>query len=618
VTAVLGLSCFYHDAAAALLVDGKVVAAVQEERFTRKKHDPNFPANAVKYCLDHAGLSSSDLVAVAYYDKPLLKLDRLFETYLAISPKGFLNFRTGMPSWVSEKLFVRRTFRKELPGVSDSRYIFTDHHESHAASAFFPSPFEESAILTLDGVGEWDCATHGYGSDNHFDIHAGISFPHSLGLLYSAFTSYCGFKVNSGEYKLMGLAPYGTPKYATAIRDHLINIKPDGSFALNLKFFNFCEGLRMTSEEFHQMFGGPPRRSESKIEQRHMDLAASIQRVTEDVVLSIARHLRSTYRCENLCLAGGVALNCVANGMLLRQRLFKNIWVQPAAGDAGGALGAALFAWHQLMGRGRVTSKLDSQSGSLLGPEYSDTEIEDLLGRLRLPHTNAEDDKALFVETAKCLEQEMVVGWFQGRMEFGPRSLGSRSILGDPRSSRLQSTMNLRIKHRESFRPFAPAVLDEYKSDWFDIDAQDTSPYMLFTAPVLEKHRTRLGNVELEVMAVDPDLSRRVNIARSSIPAVTHVDYSARMQTVDDRSNKRFRGLLRAFHQRTACPILINTSFNIRGEPIVCTPEDALKCFAATGMDVLVLGRSILRADAKPVLLKHFDLSNHISNFELD
>jgi len=587
-TAILGISAFYHDSAAALLVDGRIVAAAQEERFTRKKHDPGFPARAVEFCCREAGLEPADLDYVAFYEKPLTKFERLLETYFAYAPAGFSSFRLAMPLWVKEKLFTRRILRGALAGFKGP-LVFPDHHESHAASAFFPSPFEEAAILTLDGVGEWSTTATGVGEGNRIDLTRHIRFPHSLGLLYSAFTYYCGFRVNSGEYKLMGLAPYGQPRYADAIYQHLIDIKPDGSFRLDMRYFNYCEGLTMTNRRFDELFGGPPRSPESDLLQRHMDLAATIQVVTEDVVLRIGNDLHRRTGKRNLVLAGGVALNCVANGKLLRDGPFDDIWIQPAAGDAGGALGAAWLVWHQLLNRPRKANPHDSQTGSFLGPSYSSVEIQNWLreGAARFEHFATEDE--LIEHVVHLLEDEKVVGWFQGRMEFGPRALGGRSILGDPRSPRMQATMNVKIKFRESFRPFAPCVLAEQASQWFDLKPTQESPYMLLVAPVLEKHRTALDASGQQIMQTDPDLRKRVNLVRSTIPAVTHVDYSARVQTVDATRNPRLHALLEGFYRQTGCPILVNTSFNVRGEPIVCTPQDAYRCFLGTDMDALVL-----------------------------
>jgi carbamoyltransferase len=597
VTAILGISAFYHDSAAALVVDGEIIAAAQEERFTRKKHDPDFPARAVAYCLAEAGLKPADLDYVAFYDKPLTKFERLLETYLAFAPEGFRSFRMAMPLWLKDKLHMPRMIRRALGGDVRARLVFTEHHESHAASAFFPSPFDEAAILGLDGVGEWATAAIGTGRGNKIELSHQINFPHSLGLLYSAFTYYCGFKVNSGEYKLMGLAPYGRPVYQDAILKHLIDLKPDGSFRLDMGYFNYCQGLTMTGRRFHDLFGGPPRAPESDLTQRHMDLAASIQAVTEEAMLRIGRDLHERTGMRNLVLAGGVALNCVANGRLLREGPFDSIWIQPAAGDAGGALGAALFVWHQLMDRPRTADPGDSQKGSFLGPRFGPEEVRRFLASVGDPGRRFDDESELYEHVAELLADEKIVGWFRGRMEFGPRALGARSILGDPRSPRMQATMNLKIKFRESFRPFAPIVLAEHAHEWFGLETGQESPYMLLVAPVREEHRVPIDPEQLKTMEDDPDLRRRVNVVRSTIPAVTHVDYSARLQTVDEARNPAAYALLRAFQRRTGCPVLVNTSFNVRGEPIVCTPEDAYRCFRATEMDVLVLEDTVLVKD---------------------
>jgi carbamoyltransferase len=596
--AILGISAFYHDSAAAMVVDGRVVAAAQEERFTRIKHAPAFPAHAIRYCLREAGLSPRDLDYVAFYDKPLTKFERLLETYLAYAPAGFRSFRLAMPLWLKDKLHMRRTLRVGLDGPTRARLIFTDHHESHAASAFFPCPFDRAAIVTLDGVGEWSTAAFGVGQGNRIRLVDHIAFPHSLGLLYSAFTYYCGFKVNSGEYKLMGLAPYGHPVYRDMILEHLVDLKPDGSFWLDMDYFNYCQGLTMTGRRFHRLFGGPPRTPEAPLEQRHMDLAASIQAVTEEVVLRIGRHVGRRTGMKHLVLAGGVALNCVANGRLLREGDFDDIWIQPAAGDAGGALGAALFVWHQLLDNPRRPDGRDAQQGSFLGPSFTTDEVERALAAHGASGRRFDDEAELLDHVAALLADGKVVGWFQGRMEFGPRALGARSILGDPRSPAMQATMNVKIKFRESFRPFAPAVLRERASEWFDLKPEHESPYMLLVAPVLEHRRVPVDAEALRVMEHDPDLRRRVNVVRSEIPAVTHVDYSARLQTIDERRNPRFYHLLAAFDRLTGCPVLVNTSFNVRGEPIVCTPEDAYRCFLATDMDVLVMEDVVIAKDA--------------------
>ena len=616
-TAVLGISAFYHDSAAALVIDGEILAAAQEERFTRKKHDPGFPTHAIEYCLREAGIEPGQLDYVAFYDKPFTKFDRLLETYLAYAPVGLRSFSMALPLWLKQKLHLRRTIRKSL-GDSRAPLLFMDHHESHASSAFFPSPFEEAAILTLDGVGEWSTTTWGTGRGNTLQLTHQLSFPHSLGLLYSAFTYYCGFKVNSGEYKLMGLAPYGNPIYADTIRKHLIDIKPDGSFWLDMSYFNYCQGLTMTGRRFHALFDGPPRAPESPIEQRHMDLAASIQCVTEDVVLRMAEHVHDQTKMKHLVLAGGVALNCVANGRLLKEGSFDDLWIQPAAGDAGGALGAALFVWHQLLDQPRLVTGHDRQSGSLLGPKFSSESITEFLtarGHADRPCTEESD---LLNRVVDHLEAGRIVGWFQDRMEFGPRSLGARSILGDPRSPQTQTTMNLKIKFRESFRPFAPAVLRERAHEWFGLDPQHESPYMLLVTPVAEAQRVPLSEADQQTMLTDPDLRRRVNITRSTVPAITHLDGSARVQTVDMERNPRFHALLEAFYRRTGCPLVVNTSFNVRGEPIVCSLEDAYRCFLATEMDVLVLEDHIVdKRDVGQSMNTAFR-EEHLVQFQLD
>ncbi len=617
---ILGISAFYHDSAAALVVDGDIVAAAQEERFTRKKHDANFPAKAVDYCLKQANLQLDELDYVAFYDKPLTKFERLLETYFSFAPSGLRSFAMAIPVWIENKLNLRRTIRASLQGATKAKIVFLEHHESHAASAFFPSPFNEAAILTLDGVGEWSTTTVGIGSGNRIELTHHIQFPHSIGLLYSAFTYYCGFKVNSGEYKLMGLAPYGKPIYEDLIMRELIDLKPDGSFWLNMKYFNFCQGLTMTNGRFDKLFGAQPRNPESTIEQLHLDMAASVQVVTEKIILRIAEHLHQETKQKNLVLAGGVALNCVANGRLLREGPFENIWIQPAAGDAGGALGAALFVWHQLLENPRQPGVPDSQKGSLIGPEFSSTEIERFLEESNVEYEHHGDEAELLTQTARLLADEKVVGWFNGRMEFGPRSLGTRSILGDPRSAAMQTTMNVKIKFRESFRPFAPCVLQEYVHEWFDMEPWQESPYMLLVAPVLDRHRLQIASEDLERMQTSTNLVERVTVARSTIPAVTHVDYSARVQTVDAIRNPRFHGLLEAFHAQTGCPVLVNTSFNVRGEPIVCTPQDAYRCFLSTDMDALVLGDYIIRKEKlKPTaLVGAADRQRHLAQFQLD
>jgi carbamoyltransferase len=615
---ILGISAFYHDSAAALVVDGDIVAAAQEERFTRKKHDPGFPSGAIEYCLRQAGKTPADVDYVVFYEKPMRKFERLLETYLAFAPAGFKSFSMAIPVWLKEKVHLPRVIRKGLGEGARAPIVFTDHHESHAASAFFPSPFDEAAILTLDGVGEWSTTTFGSGRGNRIELTRQIQFPHSLGLLYSAVTYYCGFKVNSGEYKLMGLAPYGRPVYKDLITKHLIDLKPDGSFWLNQDYFNYCQGLTMTNGRFDVLFGGPARNPESDIEQKHMDLAASIQAVTEDAVLAMGRTIHRETGMKNLVMAGGVALNCVANGRLLREGPFEDIWIQPAAGDAGGALGAALFAWYQLLDNPRAPRVVDQQKGSYLGPRFSSSDVQQFLDGAGATYSRAASEAELVDRVAALLEQEKIVGWFQGRMEFGPRALGARSIIGDPRSPKMQATMNLKIKFRESFRPFAPIVLREEASRWFAIDPRHESPYMLLVAPVLKEHRAQVTEEQREIMKNDPDLRNRVNVPRSSIPAVTHVDYSARLQTVDDSRNPRLAGLLRRFQQRTGCPVLVNTSFNVRGEPIVCTPEDAYRCFLGTEMDVLVLEDAILLKEDVKERLDDKAREKYLAQFQLD
>ena len=589
--AILGLSAYYHDSAAALVVDGTIVAAAQEERFTRIKHDSAFPSHAVEFCLREAGLDASDLDHVVFYDKRRVKFERLLDTYLDFAPSGYRSFALAIPQWLKTKLHLPREIRRALGGRYTGPVAFTSHHESHAASAFLPSRFDEAAILTVDGVGEWDTATIGHGRGNRIEILRTLHFPHSLGLLYSAFTYFCGFKVNSGEYKLMGLAPYGTPRFTDAILTHLVDLKPDGSLRLDLQYFNYCQGLTMTSPRFDRLFEGPPRRPESAITSREMDLAASIQAVTEEVTFRMARTARDLTGCRNLCLAGGVALNCVANGKLLRSGIFDDVFITPAAGDAGGALGAALFVDHQLLERPRQARTTDTLRGSLLGPRFSDSEVRSFLDQAGAPYTFYDDEAALLTRVAGDVAAGKVVGWFHGRMEFGPRALGARSIIGDARSAAMQSQMNLRIKFRESFRPFAPCVLVEDVADYFDLDRE--SPYMLIVAEVQHALRRTLGPDEIRAMA-DPDLRTRVNVPRSAIPAVTHVDMSARVQTVDEARHGRFYRLMREFKRQTGCGVIINTSFNIRGEPIVCTPADAYRCFMASEMDVLVLEGAVL------------------------
>ena len=609
---VLGISAFYHDSAAAVVEDGRIVAAAQEERFTRKKHDSDFPQHAIDYCLREAGVGLEACDFVAFYDKPFLKFERLLETYLAFAPRGFQSFRMAIPVWIKEKLFQKRYITQELKAYApdfdwDSRLLFAEHHQSHAASAFYPSPFEDAVILTMDGVGEWATTSVGLGSGNHLEMVKEIQFPHSLGLLYSAFTYYTGFKVNSGEYKIMGLAPYGEPKYRDLILERLMDLKDDGTFRLDLSYFDYCTGLRMTNDKFHDLFGGPARQSEEHVTQREMDLAASIQAVTEEVVLRLTRALAKETGATNLCLAGGVALNCVANGKVLRDGAFKNLWIQPAAGDAGGALGAALTAFHLFQGRPRaMNGALDAMQGGYLGPTYPQAEIESRLTAAGAKFSVTNDDDLLEAVVAALVE-EKAVGWFQGRMEFGPRALGARSILGDPRSPTMQKTLNLKVKYRESFRPFAPSVLAEDAADWFDLDRE--SPYMLLVSDVAKNHCRTMTDEEKTLFGID-----KLNVPRSDIPAITHVDYSARVQTVHRETNPRYHALLSAFKARTGCPVLVNTSFNVRGEPIVCTPEDAFHCFMGTGIEVLAIGNCVLRKEEQDPNLE----IDYKDAFELD
>lgn len=616
--AILGISAFYHDSAAALVVDGRIVAAAQEERFTRKKHDPGFPNRAIAYCLAEARLTPQQLDYIVFYEKPLTKFERLLETYLSFAPRGFASFRLALPVWIKEKMDLRRLIRKSLPEAKRAQLVFTDHHESHAASAFFPSPFDEAAILTLDGVGEWSTGCMGKGTGNRITLTRHMQFPHSLGLLYSAFTYYCGFKVNSGEYKLMGLAPYGKPIYQEAITRHLIDLKPDGSFWMDMEYFNYCQGLTMTGRRFHDLFGGPPRKPEAQLEQRHMDLAASIQAVTEEIVLRMARTVHAETSSRNLVLAGGVALNCVANGRLLREGPFENIWIQPAAGDAGGSLGGALFVWYQLLNNPRQAQKHDLQQGSLLGPRFGSEEIARFLKQAEAPYHHYPEEAELLEKVAQLLTQGKIVGWLHGRMEFGPRALGARSILGDARSPSMQATMNMKIKFRESFRPFAPCVMAEHAADWFGMEPGQESPYMLLVAPVRETHRVPIPPEQQQKMEDDPDLRRRVNVVRSTVPAITHVDYSARVQTVDEGRNPRYYRLLKTFQEMTGCPVLVNTSFNVRGEPIVCTPAEAYRCFLATDMDVLVLEDFVLTKDEIPEQMSASVREQYLAQFQLD
>ncbi|MBN1384723.1 MAG: carbamoyltransferase [Elusimicrobia bacterium] len=604
---ILGISAFYHDSAACLVQDGKIISAAQEERFTRKKHDFSFPKNAINYCLQNSNLSAKDLDFVTFYDKPFIKFERILETYLAFAPYGIQSFIRAVPLWIKQKLWMKEVISRELG--FDGKIIFTEHHESHAASAFFPSPFQKAAFLTIDGVGEWTTTSYGMGEDNAIRIMSEIHFPHSLGLLYSAFTYYTGFKVNSGEYKLMGLAPYGEPKYKDIILSELIDLKEDGSFRLNMKYFNYCTGLTMTNKRFDKLFGGPPRKPESRLTQRHMDIARSIQDVTEEVMLRIVRHTHKETGCENLCLAGGVALNCVGNGRILREGPFKNIWIQPAAGDAGGALGAALFVWYQYLENKRVVDgKRDLQYGTYLGPKFENDYILDYLKKKSIAYTELRDNE-IPEKIADLIAEQKVIGWLQGRMEFGPRALGSRSIIGDARSEKMQETMNLKIKFRESFRPFAPTVIKEKASDYFEMDTE--SPYMLLVAPV-KRERCK------EVSACDEEKLfglKKLQVVRSDIPAVTHVDYSARVQTVNEEDNPLYYRMIRKFDEKYGCPVIINTSFNVRGEPIVCTPEDAYLCFMRTNMDYLIMGNYLLEKKGQKPLEKDIDW---LKEFELD
>ena len=608
---ILGISAFYHDSAAALIEDGEIIAAAQEERFTRKKHDARFPAAAIAYCLEEKGIDLGGVDYVAFYDKPLLKFERLLDTYLAFAPRGFQSFRKAMPLWIKEKLFQKELLRKRLRQHAngfdwDKRLLFAEHHQSHAASAFYPSPFEEAVVLTMDGVGEWATTSIAIGRGRELDMVKEIHFPHSLGLLYSAFTYYAGFKVNSGEYKLMGLAPYGEPRYAQLIRDHLIDVKEDGSFRLDLSYFDYCTGLRMTSDKFHGLFGGPPRKPDEPLTQRHMDLAASVQRVLEETVLRLTWTLARETGIPNLCLAGGVALNCVANGKVLRDGSFQHLWIQPAAGDAGGALGAAYAVYHRLCERPRLGNVQDLMQGGFLGPSYTQEEIERRLNAVGAQYHVLSESELIEAAVAAIVEGK-AVGWFQGRMEFGPRALGARSILGDARSPQMQSLLNLKVKFRESFRPFAPSVLREDVSDWFELDAD--SPYMLIVADVLERRRRAMSEEEKALFGID-----KLNVPRSEIPAVTHVDYSARIQTVHEETNPRYYALISTFKRLTGCPVIVNTSFNVRGEPLVCTPEDAFRCFMGTEIDVLAIGNCLLKKDAQNPALK----TRYEGAFELD
>ena len=609
---ILGISAFYHDSAAALIEDGRIAAAAQEERFTRKKHDSGFPAHAIRYCLEDSGGGLEGVDFVAFYDKPFLKFERLLETYLAFAPKGFQSFNMAMPIWLREKLFQKDLLRKKFKAFDSefdwkNKLLFAEHHQSHAASAFFPSPFEEAVILTMDGVGEWATTSVGQGSGNRLEMTKEIHFPHSLGLLYSAFTYYTGFKVNSGEYKVMGLAPYGEPKYAGLILDNIIDLKDDGTFRLDQSYFDYCTGLRMTNDKFDALFGGTRRRADELLTQRHMDLAASIQAVTEEAVLRLTRGLKAETGVKNLCLAGGVALNCVANGKVLRDAKFDNVWVQPAAGDAGGALGAALTAYHLFQGQPRtLDGPLDAMQGSYLGPAFEQSDIEARLSKAGAKFKVLTEEDVI-ASTAQAINDGKAVGWFQGRMEFGPRALGGRSILGDARSATMQKTLNLRVKYRESFRPFAPSVLREDVADWFEMDAD--SPYMLMVADVVESRRRDMTEAEKALFGID-----KLNVPRSDIPAVTHVDYSARIQTVHRETNPRYHALITRFREISGCPVIVNTSFNVRGEPIVCTPEDAFHCFMGSDIEILVAGNCRLKKEDQDPALK----LDYKDVFELD
>ncbi len=603
---ILGISAFYHDSAACLLKDGNIIAAAQEERFTRKKHDHNFPINAIKYCLHEAGINAEQLDYAAFYDKPFIKFNRILETYLTYSPRGIRSFILAVPLWLQKKLWIPDLIQKEMH--YKGKVLFPEHHESHAASAFFPSPFKRAAFLTIDGVGEWATSSYGIGADNKVEILSELHFPHSLGLLYSAFTYFTGFKVNSGEYKVMGLAPYGEPKYVKKIYDHLIDLREDGSFKMNMEYFNYCAGLTMTNSKFEELFDGPPREPETKLTQREMDLARSVQEVTEDIMLRMARHVKKVTGERNLCLAGGVALNCVANGKLLREKIFDDIWIQPAAGDAGGALGAAYIThYHYLKNPPLPKNGKDLQKGSYLGPAYENEEIKKFLDSYNLPYHYMEETQLLNTVT-DYLIQEKIIGWFQDRMEFGPRALGSRSIIGDARSREMQKNMNLKIKFREGFRPFAPSVLAENVSEWFDLDRE--SPYMLLVANVRENKQRRMSPEEEKLWGID-----KLNIIRSEVPAITHIDYSARIQTVNKNDHPKYHALINRFYEKTGCPVIVNTSFNVRGEPIVQSPLDAYKCFMRTHIDILVLGNYLLYKEEQPEF--HDDI-NWRQVYELD
>ena len=603
---ILGISAFYHDSAACLVKDGEIIAASQEERFTRKKHDHAFPSNAIRYCMKEVGIGGDELDYVAFYDKPFLKFERILETYLAFAPVGIKSFLTAMPLWIRKKLWIKELIKDELN--YSGQIIFPEHHESHAASAFFPSPFQEAAFITMDGVGEWATSSFGIGKDNKIELLADIHFPHSLGLLYSAFTYYTGFRVNSGEYKVMGLAPYGEPRYKDLIYDNLIDVKDDGSFKMNMDYFNYCAGLTMTSSKFNKLFGGPPRKPESKLTQKEMDLARSVQEVTEEIVMKMAEHVKKETGMEYLCLAGGVALNCVANGRLLRSGLYKDIWIQPAAGDAGGAVGAALFTWYQYMDNSRdANDKDDFMKGAYLGSYFDNQKIKKFADAKGYVYTELSDEE-LPVKISDLIADEKVIGWFQGRMEFGPRALGSRTIIGDARSPEMQKTMNLKIKYRESFRPFAPSVRAENISEYFEIDRE--SPYMLLVANVQKDKQVEMSEEQNSYFGLE-----KLNVVRSKVPAITHVDYSARIQSVNRKTNPRYHEMLTRFNEKYGCPVIVNTSFNVRGEPIVCTPKDAYLCFMRTEMDYLIMGNYLLKKTEQKPIAKDSDWQ---SEFELD
>ena len=609
---ILGISAFYHDSAAAFVRDGEIIAAAQEERFTRIKHDSQFPTNAVEYCLKTGRLTAEEIDYVVFYEKPLRKFERLLETYIGYAPRGFKQFFMGMPLWLRQKLHLPREMDKALQNKYKGRYVFTEHHESHAASAFFPSPFDEAAILTMDGVGEWDTASFGTGRGNKIELTDVMHFPHSLGLLYSAFTYFTGFRVNSGEYKLMGLAPYGEPKYSELILEKLIDLKEDGSFRLDMSYFPYCHKTVMTDSKFEKLFGGPARKPESPLSQREMDIAASIQVVTEEIMLRAVRHVHHQTGMKNLVLAGGVALNCVGNGRILREGPFDNIWIQPSAGDAGGALGAALFVWYQLLNNERKVDGYDSQHASLLGPDYSNEQIRLFLDSVNARYHSYQDQEQLFDKVADLIGREKVIGWFQGRMEFGPRALGNRSIIGDARSEKMQSVMNLKIKFRESFRPFAPCVLREDVADYFQMRPQEDSPYMLLVVPIQKDKRISPDGTLEKLKGLE-----KLKVKRSVMPAITHVDYSARVQTVDARRHPKLHRLMSLFKEKTGCPIIINTSFNIRGEPIVCLPEHAYRCFMATNMDILVMENQLLYKEEQPQAKQH-EIDEYKARFKLD